>query len=454
MIVPSVDIMNGQAVQLRRGRETVIEAGDPMARLEELAVVGEVAVVDLDAALGRGSNAALIRRMVHRAPCRVGGGIRDLEAARGWLDAGAARIVLGTAATPELCSALPAERLIAAVDSERGRVVVEGWRTRTGDDPLDKIRQLRLHVGGFLLTQVEHEGCMQGFDFELVERAVAAAGGRRVTAAGGITSAEEISRLARLGAESQIGMALYSGRLGLGAGFAALLEKGIDGRLWPTVVCDELGAALGLVWSTRESVARAVDERRGIYWSRSRDGFWRKGETSGNSQRLLRAELDCDRDALRFTVRQRNGFCHTGERSCWPSRFSLAALERVLRERARALGENSESGTARLLREPSLLAAKLIEEAHELASAAGGAEVAREAADLLYFTLVAAARSGTGLEEIERELGRRSLRLTRRPMRAKAGAERSPVASEEPASAGSGDEAPTPPPAGPGEVQP
>ena len=420
MIIPSIDIMNGRAVQLRRGRETVLEAGDPMARLEELAVVGEVAVVDLDAALGRGSNTAQIRRLVRAAPCRVGGGIRDLETARGWLDAGAARIVLGTAATPELCSALPPERLVAAVDSERGRVVVEGWRTRTGDDPIDKIRQLRPHVGGFLLTQVEHEGCMEGFDFELVERAVEAASPCRVTAAGGITSADEIARLARLGAESQIGMALYSGRLGLGAGFAALLEKGIDARLWPTVVCAELGATLGLVWSTRESVARAVDQRRGIYWSRSRQSLWHKGATSGNTQRLLRAELDCDRDALRFTVRQRGGFCHTGEPACWQSRFSFGALERVLRDRVRSADLDSGSGTARLLREPGLLAAKLLEEAGELASAAGRGEVTREAADLLYFTLVAAARSGVGLDEIERELERRSLRLTRRPMQAKA----------------------------------
>ena len=419
MIVPSIDIMSGQAVQLRRGRETVIEAGDPLARLDELAVVGEVAVVDLDAALGKGSNTALIRRMVRRAPCRVGGGIRDIEAARGWLDAGAARIVLGTAATVEVCSALPADRVVAAVDSERGAVVVEGWRTRTGADPIARIEELRPHVGGFLLTQVEHEGCMEGFDFALVERAVAAAGSRRVTAAGGITTTEEISRLARLGAESQIGMALYSGRLGLGAGFAALLEKGIDDRLWPTVVCDELGATLGLVWSTRESVARAVDERRGIYWSRSRDRLWRKGETSGNSQQLLRADLDCDRDALRFTVRQRNVFCHTGERGCWPTRFSLGSLERVLRDRARSTDEASDSGTARLLGDPELLAAKLVEEARELASAAGSVEVTREAADLLYFTLVAAARSGTGIAEIEGELGRRALRLTRRPMRAK-----------------------------------
>jgi phosphoribosyl-ATP pyrophosphohydrolase len=419
MIIPSIDIMDGQAVQLRRGRERLLEAGDPLARLDELAVVGEVAVVDLDAALGRGDNRLLIRRMVRRAPCRVGGGIRDLQSAREWLDAGAARIVLGTAATPEICGRLPAERVIAAVDSERGSVVVEGWQSATGESPLAKIEQLRGHVGGFLLTQVEHEGCMGGFDQALVEKALAAASGRRLTAAGGITSGEEIRDLARLGVESQIGMALYSGRLTLGRGFAALLERGLDDRLWPTVVCDELGSTLGLVWSTRESVAAAVEERRGIYWSRSRARLWRKGETSGSSQELLRVDLDCDRDALRFTVRQRNGFCHTGARSCWPQSFSLGQLQRRLQDRA-ASAEDPASGTARLLQDPQLLAAKLVEEAGELAAATKTAEVAHEAADLLYFTLVTAVRAGVELADIERRLGLRALRLARRPMEAKA----------------------------------
>ena len=96
MIIPSIDIMNGRAVQLRQGRELVLDGGDPLERLEQFAVVGEVAVVDLDAAMGRGANTDLIRQMVRRAPCRVGGGIRTIETGRMWLDAGAMRIVVGT----------------------------------------------------------------------------------------------------------------------------------------------------------------------------------------------------------------------------------------------------------------------------------------------------------------------------------------------------------------------
>src|SRR5205809_5356721 len=119
MIIPSIDLMQGRAVQLRRGRDFVLDGGDPMERLEQFAVAGEVAVVDLDAALGRGSNEELIRQMVRRAPCRVGGGIRDLDAARAWLDPGAAKIMIGTAASPDFCAALPRERVIAAAGRHR-----------------------------------------------------------------------------------------------------------------------------------------------------------------------------------------------------------------------------------------------------------------------------------------------------------------------------------------------
>ncbi len=426
MIIPSIDLVRGRAVQLRRGREFVLDGGDPMARLEQFAVAGEVAVVDLDAALGNGSNASLIREMVRRASCRVGGGIRDLDTARAWLDAGAARIMIGTAATPEFCGALPRDRVIAAVDAEHGQVVVEGWRTATGTSVLARIRALAPVVGGFLFTQVENEGAMGGFDFQAVEDAVRAAGQARLTAAGGITTATEVAQLDRIGADAQVGMALYTGRLPLGEAVAAPLAKPVDsqggGGVWPTVVCDEWGHALGLVWSTRESLARAIAERKGVYWSRSRQALWEKGATSGNTQELVRVELDCDRDALRFTVRQRGaGFCHLDRRSCWPSGFDLDDLARTITERAAR--PEPGSGTAKLLADPALLAAKLREEAEELGRANARADVVHETADVLYLALVAVVRGGGTLTDVRAELARRHAGVTRRPMAAKAPAE-------------------------------
>ncbi len=418
MIVPSIDIMGGRAVQLRRGQEFVLDGGDPLARLEEFSVAGEVAVVDLDAAFGRGSNAELIRDLVRRAPCRVGGGIRDLDSARRWLDAGAVQIMIGTAATPEFCGALPRERVVAAVDAKRGEVVVEGWRKETGVPVLERVRALAPVVGGFLFTQVEREGAMGGFDRPAVEAVVGAAGGARVTAAGGITTAADIAELDRMGADSQVGMALYTGNLALGEAVAAPLTKPLRGDVWPTVVCDEAGRTLGLVWSTRESLARAVSERLGIYWSRSRQSLWVKGETSGNAQQLVRVDLDCDRDALRFTVRQSGaGFCHLNRRSCWPTEFDLSDLERTLADRmARPI---AESGTARLLADPGLLGEKLREEADELADAETTGDVVRETADVFYMALVALARGGGTLADVRAELARRHRAVTRRPMASK-----------------------------------
>jgi phosphoribosyl-ATP pyrophosphohydrolase len=416
MIVPSIDIMRGRAVQLRQGREFVLDGGDPFERLEEFAVAGEVAVVDLDAALGAGSNAALIRTMVERAACRVGGGIRDLDTARAWLDAGAAKIVIGTAATPAFCAQLPRERIVAAVDAAHGEVVVDGWRTRTGQGVIDCIRDLAPYVGGFLLTQVEREGAMQGFDITLVRAAAAAGNGIRVTAAGGITSAAEIATLDREGVDAQVGMALYTGRLTLGDAVGAPLT-GVAGALWPTGGSDEAGRTLGLAWSSRQSLSRAVAERRGIYWSRSRNEIWVKGDSSGSIQHLLAVDVDCDRDALQFVVRQEGtGFCHRGTRSCFADRFNLGTLERVIAGRG---GGDEGSGTHRLLTQPGLLEAKLLEEAGELGSASLREEVVHESADLLYLVLTSLNRAGASLSDVEAELGRRRRRISRRPMRAK-----------------------------------
>ena len=114
MIVPSIDIANGEAVQLIGGREQALKAGDPLPLARNFGRVGEVAVIDLDAALSQGSNAEQIRDLLPLVPCRVGGGIREVSTAIGWLDAGAHTVIFGTAATPQVLSDLPKDRVIAA----------------------------------------------------------------------------------------------------------------------------------------------------------------------------------------------------------------------------------------------------------------------------------------------------------------------------------------------------
>lgn len=412
MIVPSIDLEAGHAVQLIGGEAKALDAGDPRPLARRYRLVGEIAVVDLDAALGKGANTAVIEDLIDLAPCRVGGGIRDVEAAIRWLDRGAVSVVLGTAARPEVLSALPRERVVAALDARHGEVVVEGWQKRTGQGVLERIAALRDLVGGFLVTFVEREGRLQGTDLAFAKEIRAAAGDARVTIAGGITTAEEVAELDRLGCDAQVGMALYTDKLGLAEAFAAPLTSDRADGLWPTVVVDERGVALGLCYSDLSSLRTALERAQGVYHSRTR-GLWIKGESSGASQALLRIDPDCDRDTLRFTVRQEPpGFCHEATRTCWGPDAGLGALARRLAERK--IAAPAGSYTARLYADPALLGAKLREEANELAEAEARAEVIHEAADVLYFTLATLARHDLDLAEIEAALDRRALKVTRR----------------------------------------
>jgi phosphoribosyl-ATP pyrophosphohydrolase/phosphoribosyl-AMP cyclohydrolase len=417
MIIPSIDLVRGRAVQLIGGEAEAIDAGDAIPILERFSIAGDVAVIDIDAARGEGSNEAIIRDLCRIAPIRVGGGIRDAETALAWLDAGASKVIIGTAATPEMLSQLPADRVIVALDSRDGRVVTHGWRTATADSVLDRIAELKGLVGGFLVTFVELEGRMDGTDLDRAYGVIAAAGEARVTIAGGITTAEEIARIDRLGADGQVGMALYSGELSLAEAIAAPLTSERPDGLWPTIVVDESGGALGLTWSSAESLEQAVERRQGIYQSRKR-GLWEKGATSGATQDLLGVTVDCDRDTLRFTVRQHgDGFCHLGTRSCWGDDGGIGRLSRRLTRLARE--PEPGSNTVRLLADADLLGAKIREEADELAAASSHRDVVHETADVIYFALVKAVAAGVALEDIERELDRRALKVERRPMESK-----------------------------------
>lgn len=426
MIIPSIDLMDGQTVQLVGGRDKALDAGDPRPILESFRLAGEVAVIDLDRALSKGSNQHLIEPLLAMAPCRVGGGIRDVESAIRWLDAGAAKVILGTAAKPEILSQLPRERVIAALDAVHGEVVVEGWRAGTGRTVIDRMRELREYVGGFLVTFVEREGRMVGIDLDEVRKLKDAAGDARLTIAGGVGNAAEIGAIDALGVDAQVGMALYTGKFSLAEAIASPLKTDRADGLYPTVVVDERGVALGLAYSSRESLAEAVRLRRGVYFSRSRGGIWVKGESSGDTQELIRIDLDCDRDTLRFVVRQHGrGFCHEGTRTCF-ERFvpatigGMAALDATIRERKQSAPAGSY--TRRLFDDAALAKAKLLEEAGELASAPNAENAAQEAADVIYFALVNAARHGVGLDEVERILDRRALKVTRRKGDAKPGA--------------------------------
>ena len=409
MLIPSIDLVRGQAVQLRGGRELELVADEhPRELARRFGRVGEIAVIDLDAARGTGDNLSLIEELCALAPCRVGGGIRDLERGRRLLRAGARRLIIGTAAEPGFLQEFPAARLMAAVDARDGRVVDQGWERELSESPLERARRLEPYVGGFLYTIVEREGTQAGADLTRVQ-ALAQAVGKPVTAAGGIRGADEIQALDRMGVDAQVGMALYRGAIGLGEGLAAVVEFPKDDGLVPTVVQDARdGRVLLMAHSTRETLVESVETGDVVLHSRRR-GRWRKGEESGNTPRLVRVEVDCDRDVILFLVEPAGPACHRGTASCFGERpFSLAQLEQVIAERA----ANAEDGsyTARLLTDGVTRRAKIIEEAHELVDADTPAGIRWEAADLLYHVLVDLAARDVSLAAVITELESRRRR--------------------------------------------
>lgn len=224
MIVPCIDLMGGQVVQLVQGRDLALVGDSPLEMLRRFAAFPEIQVIDLDAAMGKGSNDELVRMITGRAITRVGGGVRSAERARTLVDQGAHKIIVGTAAfTPvleEIVRAVGKERLLIALDSKRGRIVVKGWQEATDLAAEDVLRQFEPSCSGFLCTYVDKEGMLQGTDLDWFRR-LRAATDLELTAAGGITTMDEVKALLAMNVNAALGMAIYTGRLDL-AELAAL----------------------------------------------------------------------------------------------------------------------------------------------------------------------------------------------------------------------------------------
>jgi len=221
MIIPCIDLMGGKVVQLVQGREKKLELPDPLAVLEKFADYPEIQVIDLDAAIGRPegtANADIIRELCARKPCRVGGGIRTVERAQQVVAGGARKVIVGSSAFTAqgihheflhaLVAAIPRDKIMVAVDSLGDHVAIRGWRETLDLRATEALPQFEPYCAEFLCTYIDAEGKLQGTDIEWFRR-LRAATSLPITAAGGITTDEEIRSLDALGMHAALGMAIY-----------------------------------------------------------------------------------------------------------------------------------------------------------------------------------------------------------------------------------------------------
>lgn len=218
MIIPCIDLMGGKVVQLIQGREKFLELPDPLAVLEKFAAYPQIQAIDLDGAIGQGDNSKIIRELCRRKPCRVGGGIRAVEKAVQVVEGGALKVIVGSSAFASgginaaflkaLLSAVPREKLMIAVDCLGDRVAIRGWRETLPLTSAQAVAQLEPYCSEFLCTYIDAEGRLEGTNLAWF-RNLRSVTQLPITAAGGITTDEEIKALEEIGMNAALGMAIY-----------------------------------------------------------------------------------------------------------------------------------------------------------------------------------------------------------------------------------------------------
>lgn len=427
MVISSIDLKNGHVVQLKNGKELVLQRDDAEDLIRQFDMYGEVAVIDLDAALGnvdaKGNtvNTPLLKSLLHHGNVRTGGGIRSVKRAKELVSLGAEKVIIGSAAWKsnpvegesvlneeflnQLISAIGKDRIIISVDAINGKIAVKGW-TETVNIPLvEGAKQAQKFCSELLFTCVEKEGCMQGTNMDYVKQ-VRDAVSCRVVAAGGVSSVEEIAALEKIHCDVQLGMALYTGKVSLNDAFVACMDFE-KSPLIPVIAQSVNGEVLMQAYANKEALLKTFDCKKLTFYSRSRKELWTKGETSGNFLEVVRLRADCDRDCILATVIPVGPSCHTGSWTCFktaPDEAStMGRLYNVIADRF----ANPKPGSYTATLDAKRVREKVEEEAEELCEADGKDEVIWEAADLLYFVNVLMYKEGVTWKDVFDELDRR-----------------------------------------------
>ena len=428
MVIASIDLKDGHVVQLKNGKDLVLQRDDADALIADFDKYGEVAIIDLDQALrntdakGNTKNTELLKHLLRHGNVRVGGGIRDVKKARELISLGAEKVIVGSAAwakdttsgeilnkafLEELVKAVGKQRIIISVDAIGGKIAVKGWK-ETVDIPLiEGAKAAEAYCSELLFTSVEKEGCMQGTDMASC-RALRDAVKCRVVVAGGVNSLSEIAELEKIGCDVQLGMALYTGVVSLKDSFISCLDFEKTNGMIPVIAQSVSGEVLMMGYANREAFEKTFETNKLTFWSRTRNVLWTKGETSGNYLEVVRLRVDCDRDTVLATVKPHGPTCHTGSWTCFSSeaaeKSSLERLYGIIAERF----ANPKPGSYTATLDDKRVREKVMEEAEELTDDAESKdEVIWEAADLLYFVSVLMYKEGVSWKDVYDELDRR-----------------------------------------------
>jgi phosphoribosylformimino-5-aminoimidazole carboxamide ribotide isomerase len=222
VLIPSIDLMDGKIVQLVQGEKKQLEFDNFDYWIERFSAYPLVQLIDLDAAMGRGSNRELVAMICKQLPCQTGGGIRDVARGSELLALGARRVIFGsallkdgainTALAAEAARTLGIQQVTFAIDSRRGKVAIQGWKEDTAIGPSEMIRVLEDHCSAFLYTHIDTEGTMAGFPMQ-VARDLRRLIKKQLIVAGGIRSMEEVQELDAIGVDAVVGMAIYTGAM-------------------------------------------------------------------------------------------------------------------------------------------------------------------------------------------------------------------------------------------------
>jgi phosphoribosyl-ATP pyrophosphohydrolase/phosphoribosyl-AMP cyclohydrolase len=429
MVISSIDLKDGHVVQLKNGKDLVLQRDDADALIGDFNKYGEVAIIDLDAAMrntdekGKTKNTSLLKSLLRKGNVRVGGGIRDVKKARQLISLGAEKVIIGSAAwnserksssdpilntafLDELVAAIGKEHVIISVDAINGKIALKGWTETANIDLIEGAKEAEKYASELLFTCVEKEGCMQGTDMGMV-KSLREAVKCRVVAAGGVNSLEQIVELERLGCDVQLGMALYTGKVSLKDSFIGCIDWDKVGGMVPVIAQSTNKEVLMMGYANRDALEKTFETGKLTFFSRTRNTLWTKGETSNNFLEVIKLRVDCDRDTILATVNPTGPTCHTGSWTCFSSspdeRSSMERLYGTISERF----ANPRPGSYTATLNDKRVREKVMEEAEELTEAEGKDEVIWEAADLLYFASVLMYKEGVTWQDVYDELDKR-----------------------------------------------